>query len=298
VSKSRARQTGRAGKARVAPGDPRRREAEALARELAQRATGALNRVLGGDLSDPMTVIAMPALFLETVVAAYRHVLPAERCVDDCLVLAYAYAQLGLEAEVRFAELTVTDSVIASRAVHGTLDPGWEDGMIHGHMVVWLPGHRSLVDPTAEQYEEIAAYEQGPVIAVAARQAGQGAIRADAERLVYVLGTREASARLLDHPYVHEQEDGHVRRGVNVASEVLTRLTARRPARETAAVPYPRMAALAEAVRSLKARTDADGFLYFSPRGSGAQPRMRLNEIPLPDEPRGTRTSTASQALS
>lgn len=39
----------------------------------------------------------MPALFLETIVAAYRPMLPAERCVDDCLVLAHAYAQFGME---------------------------------------------------------------------------------------------------------------------------------------------------------------------------------------------------------
>jgi hypothetical protein len=120
-------------------------------RELARDATAALNRVLGGDLSDPLTLIAMPALFLETVVAGYRPVLPAERCVDDCLVLAHAYAQFGLEAGVRIAELTVTDSVTASREVHGSLEPRWKDGMIHGHMVVWLPEHFCLVDPTAEQ---------------------------------------------------------------------------------------------------------------------------------------------------
>lgn len=227
----------------------------------------------------------MPTLFLETVVAGYRPVLPAERCVDDCLVLAHAYAQFGMETEVRIAELTVTDSVTASREVHGSVAPRWEDGMFHGHTVVWLPQHSCLVDPTAEQYEEIAAYQNGPVIATTAPPAAGDTVRVPTARgflrMVYVLGTREASAALLDHPYVHEQGDGHLRRGVNIASEVLIRLANRRPARETATIAYPRMAALAQAVRSLKARKDDEGVLYFSPRGPGAQTRMRLNEIPL-----------------
>jgi hypothetical protein len=258
---------------------------------LTRQAKAALNRALGGDLSDPLTLIAMPALFLETVVAAYRDVIPAERCVDDCLVLAHAYAQFGMEAEVRIAELTVTDSVTASREVHGSLKPRWEDDMVHGHMVVWLPEHGCLVDPTAEQYEEIAAYRGGPVIALSPggtppADRAAGTIRVPAERgflrLVYLLGTREASAALLDHPYVHEQGDGHLRRGVNVASEVLTRLGGCRPPRETALIPYPRMAALTQATRSLKARTDDDGYLYFTQRGSGDLACMRLDEIPLP----------------
>lgn len=290
VPKSRGRQPERSRKGRAASGDPRRRSADALVRELARQATGALNRALGGNLSDPLTLIAMPALFLETVVATYRDVLPAERCVDDCLVLAHAYAQFGMEAEVRIAELAVTDSVTASRAVHGSLEPKWENGMIHGHTVVWLPEHCCLVDPTAEQYEEIAAYRDGLVITTAPRPTAEDMVRVPAARgflrLAYVLGTREASAALLDHPYVHEQGDGHLRRGVHVASEVLTRLASRRPARETAAIPCPRMAALVQAVRSMKARTDEDGFLYFSQRGPGVQPRMRLNEIPLPADAR------------
>jgi hypothetical protein len=149
--------------------------------------------------------------------------LPAERCVDDCRVLSHAYAQFGLESEVRIAELTVTDSVTASQAVHGSLDPRWEDGMIHDHTVVSLPEHRCLVDPTAEQYEEIAVYGERPVTAATDQTTRESAVRACAAggflRLVYVLGTREASGfrRPADRPYVHEEGDGHLRRGMNVA---------------------------------------------------------------------------------
>lgn len=98
-----------------------------------------------------------------------------------------------------------------------------------------------------------------------------------------MLGTREASAAVLDHQRVHEKGDGYLRRDVNIASEVLTRLVSRRPARDTAAIPYPRMAALVDAVRSLETRKDSGGNLCFTQRGDGNHALVRLDEIPLPD---------------
>lgn len=270
-------------------GDPGRREAEAIIAGVTRPAEAALNRVLGGDLSDPVTLIEMPARFLDLVATTYAHVLPAERCADDCLILAHAYAQFGIAAEVRIAELTVADSATGSRAVNGSLEPRWEDGMLHGHTVVWVPGCGCLVDPTAEQYEGIDQYRAGPVIAVTGppaddNAAGPHTVRAERGwlRLTYTLGTRDASAKALDHPRVHGEREAYLRRGVNIASEVLTRLVSRRPARDTAAIPYPRMAALAEAIRNLETRTDGNGDIYFTQRGHGDDVPVRLDDLPLP----------------
>jgi hypothetical protein len=69
-----------------------------------------------------------------------------------------AYAQMGMPAQVRAVQLAVTDIATGATDVRGTLQPRWEDGLLHGHTAVWLPGSLHLVDPTAEQYEEIAAY--------------------------------------------------------------------------------------------------------------------------------------------
>jgi len=114
------------------------------------------------DAAEPLQVTAVPALFLDAIAA--EHSLPAERCLDDCLSLACAYAQLGRDAQVRAAELVITVPD-GRRATHGTLAPRWEDGMIHGHAVVWLPGPGHLVDVTAGQFPLIAAEGLGPVIA-------------------------------------------------------------------------------------------------------------------------------------
>ena len=128
--------------------------------------------VLRQDAAEPLQGPAVPALFLDAIAA--EHGLPAERCLDDCLSLACAYAQLGMPAQVRAAELVITVPD-GRRATHGSRAPV-EDGMIDGHAVVWLPGPGHLVDVTAGQFPLIAAQGLGPVIAaciVLPRPAGQ-----------------------------------------------------------------------------------------------------------------------------
>jgi hypothetical protein len=249
-----------------------------------------------GDLSDPLTLAVLPALVSEMAVAEHLDELPAERCVNDCLVIAHACAQLGIAAQVRVAELTVTDSVTGLREVHGSLEPWWQDDMIHGHTVVWLPERGYLIDPTAEQYEEIAAWNGGPVIASAIGYPGQEKWPGEAGEslsitvprgslsLTYALGGHGPSMAFLDHPVVHGEGDSHFRLGVYLASEVVALLANHRTAEETAVIPSLRTVALIDAVRTLDKHRNDDGRLYFRQPGLDS-PAMRLHEIPLP---RGT----------
>ncbi|MGH3305025.1 MAG: hypothetical protein ACRDOK_25825 [Streptosporangiaceae bacterium] len=89
----------------------------------------------GGDVSDSLQLTSLPPLFLDLVAAGYGDAIPAERCVDDCLILIYAYAQLGIAAQVRAAELVITRASAGQDITYGTLAPWWEDGMLHGHTV-------------------------------------------------------------------------------------------------------------------------------------------------------------------
>lgn len=96
----------------------------------------------------------------------------------------------------------------------------------------------------------------------------------------------ESSAGTLDHSLpcldVHGEGDGYLRRGANVASGVLARMVKQRPAGDTDTIPFPRMAALADAVRHLRRCQDDDGNVCFARRGPGDRAAMRLDEIPLP----------------
>ena len=165
-----------------------------------------MDEMAGRDTSDPLQLTSLPALFLDLVASGYGNVIPAERCADDCLILVHAYAQLGIAAQVRAVELVVTRASAGQRVTHGTLAPWWEDGMLHGHTVVWIPALGHLVDVTAEQYDEIAACHGGPVIAASPASAGrddiqQVEIRRGDPLLTYTLAPATVTAALPDRPH-------------------------------------------------------------------------------------------------
>jgi hypothetical protein len=258
------------------------------------RASALLRKAAAARLSDPLPFAALPPLALHALTSRSPGALPAARCVGECLVLAYAYAELGIEAQVRTAELTVTDPRTSARAVYGSPQPGWQDDVFHGHTVVWLPAQRHLVDPAAERSREIAAYKAGPVIAAAREPADGESAYGDDEftltvtrgylRLAYALASRAASAAVLDHPAAQAERDASRRRGVNLASEVVWLLANERAADETAGIPYPRAAALIDAARGMDRHGSVGDDFFFRQRGagtSGAGP-IRLHEIPLP----------------
>lgn len=299
MPKSRKRQSRLTRKLRGTQGDPRKRSPERIPERILL-ASAILQKAAAVKLSGPLPFAALPPLAQHTIRSRFQDTIPPERCVDDCLTLAHSYAELGIEAQIRVAELTITDVTTSARTVHGTPRPRWEDGVFSGHTVVWLPAHRHLIDPAAEQFREIAVYKAGPVIAAAgpAQTAGppqdDGPEADDDEvkvtvvrgylRLAYVLGSRSASAEVLDHPSVRAEWDGNRRRGVNVASEVVWLLANDRTPTDTAVIPYPRAAALIDAARGVDRHGSLGEDFFFRERGadpSQARP-MRLHEIPLP----------------
>jgi hypothetical protein len=95
--------------------------------EQLERTTGSYERAvsrLSGlvaflDSADPLQVVSVPPLLIDVVAMEYG--LAPQRCVNDCLALVHAYAQLGISAQVHTVELTITDTRAGSRTVHGSL---------------------------------------------------------------------------------------------------------------------------------------------------------------------------------
>ena len=164
MPKSRKRQSRLVRKLRGTSGDPRKRAPEQIPQR-ALLASALLQKAAAVSLSDPLPFAALPPLALHAIGSRFGDGRSTERCVDECLALAHAYAELGIEAQVRVAQLTVTDLKTSAQFAHGTLRPHWDDSAFSGHTVVWLPAHRQLVDPAAEKFREIAVYKAGPVIA-------------------------------------------------------------------------------------------------------------------------------------
>ncbi|WP_433358695.1 hypothetical protein [Streptosporangium sp. CA-115845] len=233
--------------------------------------------------SDPMQVVSLPPLFLDLVAAEY--LAPAERCLDDCMTLVHAYAQLGIPAQVRAVQLTITDASAKTSLTHGTLTPWWEDGKIHGHTVVWLPTLGSLVDVTAEQFSQIAALDEGPVIAtrLPADTGDRIQVRRKGVLLTYVLAPLETTVALLDHPVPRADAADYRRRGVNVASAVLAIMADSLPQQSIQLIPHQRAAALVEAVRGLPEHLTPTQDRRFLLPGPGGEPLVvQLDQIPLP----------------
>jgi hypothetical protein len=275
-------------KSRAVSGDPRKQSPDVVP-ERVLRASALLRKATAARLSDSLPFTALPPLALHALTSRSPGTLSAARCVGECLVLAYAYAELGIEAQVRSAELTVTDPRTGARAVYGSPRPDWQDDVFRGHTVVWLPAQRHLIDPAAERFREIAAYKAGPVIAAARESADDDdevtlTVTRGYLRLAYTLASRAASVVVLNHPAAQAERDASRRRGVNLASEVVWLLANERAADETAGIPYPRAAALIDAARGMDRHGSVGEDFFFRQRGadtSGAGP-MRLHEIPLP----------------
>jgi hypothetical protein len=203
MPKSRRRKPGPASHRGNQPGNPRHRAARARAGNLTDPAGQAWERLTQlldfGDPADWLQVISVPPLFLDAHVAGQAGNVPEERCLDDCVILACSYAHLGITAQIRAAVLTVDDTRDRTSTAHGTLTPQWEDdGMLHGHTVVWIPEQRCLIDSTALQFLPWdTPRNPGPVIAHARTgSAGPDSVTTSHGRfrLTYTLASPEAGA--------------------------------------------------------------------------------------------------------
>jgi hypothetical protein len=243
------------------------------------------------DSADPLQVVSVPPLVIDMFATEYG--LPPQRCVDDCLSLVHAYAQLGIAAQVHAVELSITDTHTGIRSAHGSLVPRWEDGLLHGHTVVWLPGLGHLVDVTAEQFAPIAELDQGPLILADSSLPGAAAYgapeRVESQRtnllLTYTFTPPETTAALLDHPQVRADATQYRRRGLNVASASVALLAEVLSPQRADAIPHPRAAALVHAARDLPEHRTPSGdrrFVLTDP--DGAESIARLDQIPLPED--------------
>ncbi|GCE01816.1 hypothetical protein EHYA_09590 [Embleya hyalina] len=123
-----------------------------------EKAYARLFAALDADTSESAHLVCLPPLFVDYHATQMGD--PLQRCLDD--------AHLGLRAEVRVAELTITDARDGSTTVHGTLEPRLRGDVFHGHTLVWLVNTGHLVDPTPDRFEPPVALDRRPVVAAVA----------------------------------------------------------------------------------------------------------------------------------
>lgn len=239
-----------------------------------------------GDHTSPLYAVTVAACFLD--VQAARHELPHERCLDDCMTLAHAYAMFGLDAEVRAAELAVVETRTGLGVGYSDREPVWRDGLLDGHTVVWLPDREAagagwLVDVTADQYPAIAALHSGPVVeAVGPSDPGRPerlVMRRGDSTISYTLAALPVTVEVLGHPAAVEQRHHHRRRGANVAAAILDLLNSHLGPDRLAQLS-PRVAALASATAARQVHHTDNGDWRFGDADNDEL--LRLDELTLP----------------
>lgn len=299
MPKSRGRKARTPARPRRPASDPGQAAARRLAAARFENARTLVGNLLGSDRvpGEALVPMLLPALWvLKSAERGDR----ANACVDACMTLHYGYGQLGIRADLQFVDLVVQDS--AGRVVmHGTPEPSWDGAELDGHCVLWLPGCRRLVDATVAQYPEAARLGLGPVVGrieavtgpegdVTAITQGQGVPpgahfgvpRGDAV-LLYTVAGADAAAAARSSPYFAELAPEHQRTGTNLAAYALEALREADTGRRARQAPYPRLAALLNAIGDSPSRTDAAGNWFFDvPRSGGGTQSLSLGEIPLP----------------
>jgi hypothetical protein len=85
----------------------------------------------------------------------------ANVCVDACVTLKGVYRVLGIDARITPVAVMV-EPPTGGASLYGQ-NPRWNGKTYHGHCALWLPGLQRLVDPTIQQFPELAGGD-GPFI--------------------------------------------------------------------------------------------------------------------------------------
>ena len=187
----------------------------------------ALKGILRLAEGDVLVELLIPLLW-----AGISQGVPANICVDACVVLKHAYAQFGIDSEVRVVDLVV-EQAAGRRRQFGTPTPSWSGdagNVFDGHAVLVLPEHGRYVEPAIEQFEVVRRLGKGPLIGkavagVGPRVMGRGllapgvmfAAKRESLKLIYTVAEQRYSQEL-ESRLAQYTTDGHRRAGVNNAA--------------------------------------------------------------------------------
>jgi hypothetical protein len=228
--------------------------------------------------ADIRVLLLLPMLWLN-----WKRGLPANLCVQGCLTLRHAYGQLGIRAELRAVELVAREPSGRHIRLAGP-GPSWQGPHFAGHCVLWLPEFGRLIDPTVQQFTDIALVRDGPPVMgrlplTGGLPTGLGVefIR-DEVALAYTVLAAEYTAMIVNGHEVAAHSEAIRREGINLASLALISLRTSGRARPA---PFPRLHSLLDAIGDALQSFADDGNWRFAIDGPGASPRL-LDEIPLP----------------
>lgn len=261
-----------------------------------ERVSGLVQGSLPGEALVPILMTSLLSM------AATQTRTPENTCIGACGVLREAYGLLGLRAEIRAVVLTVDDAD-GNVAVYGSFEPSWQGSVLTGHCILLLPESGRTIDPTAEQYPEVARFGLGAVVgrtlttlhsprdaAVIAAggmpAGGQIVMRRGDATLGYVLASDEATAVITDSEWLAGRAQEYRRAGANLAGWTLDVLRRPQVIARARSSGYPRVVALLDAIGDAPYDHDAAENWYFLIAGEDGLPLPRsTDELLLPIDP-------------
>lgn len=245
---------------------------------------------------DLMVELLLPLLWL-----VHAQGQEANHCVDGCMILHYAYEQLGIVAQPRAVDLVVSDQRTGKKTFYGRPDPLWEGTTFVGHCVLWLPRSGRIVDPTVEQYPQVRRYRLGPICGRLAMTCGSAAHQAALARgelppgshlgvqrkdltLLYTAVDHRFDDIVVSAPLVRAAAEQYRRAGLNLASQALALWRLPEVIDRVRQAPYPRLHALLDAIGTAPATSEDGDFSFTLPGPEGTRVARRLDDIPLPAE--------------
>lgn len=209
----------------------------------------------------------------------------ANVCVDACLALKGTYALLGIDARITPVSIMV-EPPAGGASIYGQ-NPRWDDKNFIGHCLLWLPGLGRLVDPTIQQFPELAG-EDGPFIGRvgAASQAMPGAlpigttvpIVRDGVQVVYQVEGDEAL--ITDSEPAAHAVTLNSRNAANLAGWALSIMATPEIASRVRSAPFPRIHALIDAIDGAPVDAGPDGYRFMLPGPDGQPTPTWIDDIP------------------
>lgn len=247
--------------------------------------------LLGAEEIDPALLIELllPVLWLSRVEA-----FEGNSSVEGSMVLHHAYEQLGIASYVYTVTLSITNPANGRSTEYGRPDPLWDNGILDGHCLLWLPQSGRVIDATVEQFSGTPGSASAPVVGrlagsnTSAWASTEGGLTAgtfldvlSAVGLLHYELTGPEYQHLVTSSLTPEDDERYRRAGVNLASRALTLLRVGPVAERVRRVPYPQLHALLDAVATAEFVVESTGDFFFTVRREDAEHSLRLDEIPV-----------------
>ncbi|MEU7802623.1 hypothetical protein AB0B10_25525 [Micromonospora arborensis] len=212
---------------------------------------------------------------------------PANVCVDACLLLKRMYGILGIDARITPVSVTV-EPPGGGVSVYGR-NARWEGDAFAGHVVLWLPGMQRLVDPTIQQFPEMAT-EKMPLIGRvgASSHAISDSLPPGSDIPIPRQGTQlmysvlDTEAFVLDTEVARRAEQLNPKSAANIAGWALSIMGTPDIEPRIRSASFPRIHALLSAIGGADVDAGPDGYRFMLPGPNGQLVPTWIDDVPLP----------------